>query len=248
MRYLILSDIHSNLDALEKVLSLAEGKWDKALCLGDLVGYGPDPNRVIEKVRALDPVLIRGNHDRVCCGQMDLSDFNLLAKTASLWTRKELTPEHLAFLEQLPQGPLVVDWFEIFHGSRLDEDEYIVSPIEALPNLRDLSSQLGLFGHSHVMGGYMLTTKGKFQSIRAIPEGEKTSAILQLEDGCRYLVNPGSVGQPRDGDWRAGFALLDGENRRVEYIRTTYDLKKTQEKMIKAGLPDLLARRLAVGR
>ena len=248
MRYLILSDIHSNLDALEKVLSLAEGKWDKALCLGDLVGYGPDPNRVIEKVRALDPVLIRGNHDRVCCGQMDLSDFNLLAKTASLWTRKELTPEHLAFLEQLPQGPLVVDWFEIFHGSRLDEDEYIVSPIEALPNLRDLSSQLGLFGHSHVIGGYMLTTKGKFQSIRAIPEGEKTSAILQLEDGCRYLVNPGSVGQPRDGDWRAGFALLDGENRRVEYIRTTYDLKKTQEKMIKAGLPDLLARRLAVGR
>ena len=248
MRYLILSDIHSNLDALEKVLSLAEGKWDKALCLGDLVGYGPDPNRVIEKVRALDPVLIRGNHDRGCCGQMDLSDFNLLAKTASLWTRKELTPEHLAFLEQLPQGPLVVDWFEIFHGSRLDEDEYIVSPIEALPNLRDLSSQLGLFGHSHVMGGYMLTTKGKFQSIRAIPEGEKTSAILQLEDGCRYLVNPGSVGQPRDGDWRAGFALLDGENRRVEYIRTTYDLKKTQEKMIKAGLPDLLARRLAVGR
>ena len=248
MRYLILSDIHSNLDALGKVLSLAEGKWDKALCLGDLVGYGPDPNRVIEKVRALDPVLIRGNHDRVCCGQMDLSDFNLLAKTASLWTRKELTPEHLAFLEQLPQGPLVVDWFEIFHGSRLDEDEYIVSPIEALPNLRDLSSQLGLFGHSHVMGGYMLTTKGKFQSIRAIPEGEKTSAILQLEDGCRYLVNPGSVGQPRDGDWRAGFALLDGENRRVEYIRTTYDLKKTQEKMIKAGLPDLLARRLAVGR
>lgn len=248
MRYLILSDIHSNLDALGKVLSLAEGKWDKALCLGDLVGYGPDPNRVIEKVRALDPVLIRGNHDRVCCGQMDLSDFNLLAKTASLWTRKELTPEHLAFLEQLPQGPLVVDWFEIFHGSRLDEDEYIVSPIGALPNLRDLSSQLGLFGHSHVMGGYMLTTKGKFQSIRAIPEGEKTSAILQLEDGCRYLVNPGSVGQPRDGDWRAGFALLDGENRRVEYIRTTYDLKKTQEKMIKAGLPDLLARRLAVGR
>ena len=248
MRYLILSDIHSNLDALGKVLSLAEGKWDKALCLGDLVGYGPDPNRVIEKVRALDPVLIPGNHDRVCCGQIDLSDFNLLAKTASLWTRKELTPEHLAFLEQLPQGPLVVDWFEIFHGSRLDEDEYIVSPIEALPNLRDLSSQLGLFGHSHVMGGYMLTTKGKFQSIRAIPEGEKTSAILQLEDGCRYLVNPGSVGQPRDGDWRAGFALLDGENRRVEYIRTTYDLKKTQEKMIKAGLPDLLARRLAVGR
>ena len=194
MRYLILSDIHSNLDALEKVLSLAEGKWDKALCLGDLVGYGPDPNRVIEKVRALDPVLIRGNHDRVCCGQIDLSDFNLLAKTASLWTRKELTPEHLAFLEQLPQGPLVVDWFEIFHGSRLDEDEYIVSPIEALPNLRDLSSQLGLFGHSHVMGGYMLTTKGKFQSIRAIPEGEKTSAILQLEDGCRYLVNPGRWG------------------------------------------------------
>ena len=248
MRYLILSDIHSNLDALEKVLSLAEGKWDKALCLGNLVGYGPDPNRVIEKVRALDPVLIHGNHDRACCGQMGLGDFNLLAKTASLWTRKELTPEHLAFLEQLPQGPFVVDWFEIFHGSRLDEAEYIVSPIEALPNLRELPSQLGLFGHSHIMGGYMLTTKGKFQSIRAIPEEEKTSAILQLEDGCRYLVNPGSVGQPRDGDWRAGFAVLDGENRRVEYIRTTYDLKKTQEKMIKAGLPDVLARRLAVGR
>ena len=107
---------------------------------------------------------------------------------------------------------------------------------------------MGLFGHTHVMGGFMLTTREKFQSIRTIPRGKKTSTIFQLEDGCRYLVNPGSVGQPRDGDWRAGFALLDGENRRVEYIRTTYDLKKTQQKMIKGGLPDLLARRLAVGR
>ena len=248
MRYLLISDIHGNLEALEKVLSLAEGRWDKALCLGDLVGYGPDPNRVIEKVRALDPVLIRGNHDRACSGQMDLSDFNQLAKMASLWTQRKLTPEHLKFLQQLPQGPLVVDWFEIFHGSWLDEDEYVVSPIEALPNLRKMPSQMGLFGHTHVMGGFMLTTREKFQSIRTIPRGKKTSTIFQLEDGCRYLVNPGSVGQPRDGDWRAGFALLDGENRSVEYIRTTYDLKKTQQKMIKSGLPDLLARRLAVGR
>ncbi len=252
MRYLILSDVHSNLEAFEKCMELASGKYDQVLCLGDLVGYGPDPNAVIDPLRKLARIIIRGNHDKACSGITDAGDFNPLARLATFWTRAQLTPEHLTFLRALPSGPVAMDGFQIVHGSPADEDEYIVGAAQAFPALRTLTTQAVLFGHTHLQGGFMLTPGGGFQTIHwASKEGGKEDGctrVLELADGARYLINPGSVGQPRDGDWRAAFAILDEENRAVEYYRTPYDLSKTQEKMGKAGLPEPLIRRLKFGR
>lgn len=248
MRYLVLSDIHANFEALEKCFELAKGQYDQALCLGDLVGYGPDPNGVIERTRALATPIIRGNHDKACCGITDAEDFNPLARRATVWTRHQLTPENTAFLRALPAGPLAVDGFQIVHGSPADEDEYIFGPGQALPALKSAKLQVTLFGHTHYQGGFLLTTKGRYQSIRCRSESEGPTLVLPLEDGTRYLINPGSIGQPRDGDWRAAFAILDEGERQVEYYRTPYDLPSTQTKMEKVGLPEPLIRRLEFGR
>ncbi|MBZ5516867.1 MAG: metallophosphatase family protein [Acidobacteriia bacterium] len=248
MRYLILSDIHSNLEALEECLELAQGKYDETLCLGDLVGYGPDPNAAIEQVRELAKVIIRGNHDKACSGLSDAAEFNPLARLATEWTREQLTPEHIGFLRALPPGPVNLDWFQIVHGAPVDEDEYLLGPGQALPALRSLATQVVFFGHTHYQGGFMLTPKGRFQSIRCLGKPDGLTTVLSFEDGGRYLVNPGSVGQPRDGDWRAAFAILDVESDLVEYYRTPYDLAKTQQKMRDANLPDPLIRRLGLGR
>lgn len=248
MRYLILSDLHSNLEALEKCGELAQGKYDQVICLGDLVGYGPDPNLVIERIRELAQIMIRGNHDKACSGITDAEDFNELARKATWWTREQLTPENFAFLRTLPLGPVQVDSFQIVHGSPADEDEYIFGPGQALPALRNLTTQVVFFGHTHFQGGFMLTAQGRFQSIRVPQKADGLVYSLNLADGVRYLVNPGSVGQPRDGDCRAAFAILDEPQRLVEYYRTPYDLEKTQEKMRKAGLPEPLIKRLEFGR
>lgn len=252
MRYLILSDIHSNLEAFEKCLELASGKYDEALCLGDLVGYGPDPNSVIEPLREMSKVIIRGNHDKACSGITDAEDFNPLARLATVWTREQLTPEHFAFLRELASGPVIRDGFQLVHGSPTDEDEYLITVNEALPVLRNLSTQLVFFGHTHLQGGFAFTPTGTLQTIRfASDERHPTdgrTGVLKLVEGGRYLVNPGSVGQPRDGDWRSAFAILDQERHEVAYYRTTYDLPKTQEKMQRAGLPEPLIRRLEFGR
>lgn len=248
MRYLILSDLHANLEAFETCKALAQSKYDEVLCLGDLVGYGPDPNAVIEVVRAIAKTIIRGNHDKACSGISDAEDFNALAKQATLWTRTELTPENLAFLRDLPLGPVTINGFQMVHGSPGDEDEYIFGPGQALPTLRGQTIQTVLFGHTHYQGGFMITPNGRFHSIHCSSKEEGLIATLPLEDGARYLINPGSVGQPRDSDWRAAFAILDEEQRQVEYYRTPYDLAQTQEKMQKAGLPEPLIRRLELGR
>jgi len=248
LRYLFLSDIHSNLEALEKCLEVAAGQYQEILCLGDLVGYGPDPNAVIVRLREIAKVIIRGNHDKACSGLSDAAEFNPLARLATEWTRQYLTPEHTAFLRSLPTGPLLIDWFEVVHGAPIDEDEYILGPGQALPALRNLQGQAAFFGHTHYQGGFMLTPKGRFQSIRSSSKEDGHTFTLQMEDGGRYLFNPGSVGQPRDGDWRAAFAILDTELRQVEYYRTPYDLSTTQEKMRSSGLPEPLIRRLQFGR
>jgi predicted phosphodiesterase len=248
LRYLILSDIHANLEAFEKCKALADGKYEQVLCLGDLVGYGPDPNAVIAGIRGIARTIIRGNHDKACSGITDAEDFNALAKQATLWTRSELTPENLAFLRTLPEGPVMMDGFQMVHGSPGDEDEYIFGPGQALPTLRGLVIQTVFFGHTHFQGGFMITPKGRFQSIHCSSKEEGLIASLPLEDGARYLINPGSVGQPRDSDWRAAFAILDDHEHQVEYYRTSYDLPATQAKMQKAGLPEPLIRRLELGR
>lgn len=248
LRYLIFSDIHANLEAFRQCREMAQGKYDEALCLGDLVGYGPDPNGVVAGVREIATRIIRGNHDKACCGITDAEDFNALARQATLWTRGELTAENLAFLRTLPSGPVIMDSFQMVHGSPLDEDEYIFGPGQALPTLRGLSLQIVLFGHTHFQGGFMMSPKGRYQSIRCASKDDGLTATLALEDGGRYLINPGSVGQPRDGDWRAAFAILDEDERQVEYYRTPYELPVTQDKMRQAGLPDPLIRRLELGR
>jgi predicted phosphodiesterase len=248
MRYLLLSDVHSNLEALDRSLELAEGKYDEAVCLGDLVGYGPNPNEVIEKIRALAKVIIRGNHDKACCGIDDASDFNPYARMATHWTREALTPQHFAFLRTLPMGPAMMDGFVLVHGSPLDEDEYILGPGQALPLLKTPQTQTVCFGHTHYQGGFMITAASRFQSIRFPSRPDGLMLTLTLETSARYLINPGSIGQPRDGDWRAAFAILDVEHRQVEYYRVPYAVAKTQAKMQKAGLPDPLIRRLEMGR
>jgi predicted phosphodiesterase len=248
LRYLLLSDIHSNLEALEVSLELAQGKYEQILCLGDLVGYGPDPNAVIEKIRHLASIIIRGNHDRACSGDAVAEDFNPLARLATEWTRNELTPAHFGFLRSLPAGPVQLDGFQIVHGSPLDEDEYILGAGQAFPLLRSPQTQTVCFGHTHHQGGFMISPQGRFQSIRLPWKKDGLSLALPLEGQARYLLNPGSIGQPRDGDWRAAFAILDSGQRIIEYSRISYNLARTQEKMRKAGLPPLLIQRLEHGR
>ncbi len=229
-------------------MKLAEGKYEDVLCLGDLVGYGPDPNRVIERVRPLAKTVIRGNHDKACSGITSGEDFNIYARLATHWTRSELSPENLSYLRALPNGPVFLNGFALVHGSPADEDEYILGPSQALPALRELITQVVLFGHTHYQGGFMLHPSSRYQSIRCGSTEDGLTATLPLEDGARYLVNPGSVGQPRDGDRRAAFAILDEQQRHVEYYRTPYDLARTQKKMERAGLPDPLIKRLELGR
>ena len=248
MRYLLLSDIHSNLEAFDACLDRARAKYDQALCLGDLVGYGPDPNAVIEKTKPLATVIIRGNHDKACAGITDASDFNPLARWATMWTRKALTPEHFEFLRTLPPGPVMMDGVQLVHGSPLDEDDYILGAGEALPVLRESEPPIVCFGHTHYQGGFMFSPQERFQSIRIPLDHDGLAWTFSLDEGGRYLINPGSIGQPRDGDWRAAFAILDVDRKRVEYHRTPYDLAKTQQKMRQAGLPEPLIQRLERGR
>jgi predicted phosphodiesterase len=247
LRYLILSDIHSNLEALEKCLALADGRYDQALCLGDLVGYGPDPNPVVERVRPLAKTIVRGNHDKACCGLMDPQEFNVLARLATEWTRSQLTPEHFEFLRSLPTGPVKIDAFDLVHGSPADEDEYLFDALGAQRAFQSMASPLVFFGHTHQQGGFLITANDRFQPIETPSKKNDEPAGFLLETGTRYLINPGSVGQPRDGDWRAGFAIFDADARRVDYYRTPYNLELTQQKMRKAGLPEPLALRLEVG-
>ena len=248
MRYLILSDIHSNLEALEKALNLAEGKYDEVLCLGDLVGYGPDPNAVISRIQPLAGVIVRGNHDKACCGLTDAEDFNFLARAATEWTRSELTPEHSDFLRSLPNGPIRVGGFELVHGSPFDEDEYIFDSLGAVQAFQSAGTSLVFFGHSHHQGGFLLTTDKRLQSIALPAIKDDEPAGISVHDGVRFLVNPGSIGQPRDGDPRAAFAILDIDQTRVDFYRTPYDLAQTQQKMRAAGLPEPLIARLEIGR
>ena len=247
MRYLILSDIHSNLTALETALKAAEGRWQKSVCLGDLVGYGPDPNEVIDHVRSLGALTIRGNHDKAVSGVVEGDEFNPIARNALLWTREQLRPENREYLEKLPSGPLTVDGFSILHGSVYDEDEYVFSPALALEGLLNAPSPVSFFGHTHLQGGFSLQN-GDVAVLHFKPTGGNPFAIFTVEPGTTYLLNPGSIGQPRDGDPRAAFAIADLEHHVVEFWRVPYDIATVQARMRAAHLPEPLVQRLTVGR
>ena len=244
MRYLILSDIHANLEALDATLA-ARPEVDAVLVLGDLVGYGADPNAVIDRVRMLPTVsLIRGNHDKVGAGIDSVRSFNHLARHAIEWTAGALLPDRKQWLAELPQGPAIVnDVVEICHGSPFDEDVYIFDELDARRAFEASRRQLCLFGHTHLPAAFQLD--GEFEVVGP-PRGKRFD--LTLAEGTRYLVNCGAVGQPRDGDWRAAYGVLDTSTKVLSVMRAEYDVAAAQAKIIEAGLPEVLAQRLGVGR
>ncbi len=246
MRYLIISDLHSNWEALEAGIEDARGLYDQILCLGDLAGYGPDPNRVIDWVRANVAVVIRGNHDRASAGLEDLEWFNPVARAATVWTMERLTEENRAYLESLPRGPVLYDDFLLVHGSPLDEDEYLVSITDARNVFSYLEANIVFFGHTHLQGVFSWVN-GRYDVIRR-PEPFESDVKIALDPEGAYLINPGSIGQPRDTDARAAYAIFDRDKLEVTLRRAPYDCAATQRKIAAAGLPEILGARLSVGR
>jgi len=247
MRYLVLTDIHANLEALDVCLADARARgYDETLVLGDLVGYGPDPNAVIDRVRDLNPAaLVRGNHDKVACGLEQAEGFNTVAKSAAHWTLDVLTKLNLEWLAALPAGPHDVnDTIQICHGAPFDEDAYIFDELDAVRALKLSTRPLCLFGHTH----YPVTFELSDDAFDMMGPAAAGSMQIQMRNGSKYLVNPGSIGQPRDGDPRAAYAIADTSARRIELFRLKYPVEETQAKIAKAGLPEVLAQRLAVGR
>lgn len=248
MRYLIISDIHSNLEALEAVLrASAARKCDGVIVLGDLVGYGADPNGVVDRIRGLKPIAtVRGNHDKVAAGLENAEDFNPMAKAAAAWTQTALSDQTLEFLKAMPAGPLLVnDLVEICHGSPLDEDLYVVADLDAIRSIAASRRQLCLFGHTHVALRASLDGR-KILEIET-PQGNPEFEIALLP-GAKYMINPGSVGQPRDGDSRAAYAIADLDEQVVTLYRVAYPIEIAQNKILNAGLPPMLAYRLGMGR
>lgn len=244
MRYGIISDIHGNLEALESVLA-AINDVDVIVCLGDVVGYGANPNECCELVREHCKVALLGNHDAAVLGMMDLTWFNEMARTAVLWTREQLNRDNWAFLESLPTVKCIDDAFTAVHGSlRNPIEEYILDHFTAHASLTMLNTRIGFFGHTHIAEAYeWFPRMQKIYHINLSHGGE-----VQLRDDARYLVNCGGVGQPRDDNPQASFGVYDTEGQVVEVIRVDYDVETAAQKIVDAGLPALLAQRLFWGR
>ncbi len=244
MKTAIVSDIHSNLPALESVLARIDAlACDRIICCGDIVGYAAQPNEVIEKVKSLAAVAIRGNHDMALLDPREAEGFNTYAREAIFWSRGVLSQESLDYLRSLRDQEQIDDII-MAHGSLLDPDEYIFSPFQAARSLEIAPCRITAVGHTHYPEVYRYTSEtGLCRDILA-SEGE-----VELEEGYRYLINAGSVGQPRDGDWRAAFAVYDNESPgRVQIYRVEYDVHAATEKIKEVGLPALLADRLFEGR
>jgi predicted phosphodiesterase len=246
VRYLILSDMHANWDAFETVLRRARRKhFDAVLVLGDLVGYGAAPNQVVEAVRRLGPRLytVRGNHDKVVAGIDSGANFNQTALAAAQWTTTRLAPANLRYVRDLPRGPIQIEkGLAICHGSPLDEDTYVFSDVDAWEIFSSFPMPVTFFGHTHIPSLFSL--EGRLLGVRAL---RGRTGTLQLHPEGRYLVNPGSIGQPRDRDSRAAYMTYDSERRLVRWHRIEYPIDEAQRRIRKAGLPGSLADRLAVG-
>jgi predicted phosphodiesterase len=246
MRYLILSDIHSNEEALAAVLARVRRKrFDRVVVLGDFVGYGANPNDVIDRIRGVRKakMMIRGNHDKVVCGMESGDLFNPIALEAARWTRDRLTERNRKFLEALPLGPQMVDGaFAICHGSPRDEDAYIFTDYDAYLNFRETDAAVCFFGHSHIPSIFTLEPHG---ILVELVQGSRVR--YPLRKGRRYLINPGSIGQPRDRNAAAAYAIYDASTQVVFFDRVPYAVEKAREKIYRAGLPHILGDRLLVG-
>jgi predicted phosphodiesterase len=244
MRYAVISDIHANLEALTAVVSKIAGlKADRILCLGDIVGYSANPNEVIDILKSEKALCIIGNHDAVACGLREPNDFNPLAKRAALWTREQLTDESRTFLRDLPRELNVDDLF-LFHGSIHATDRYILFKEDIQENFQFLEKltgqpRIGFFGHTHMRTSFI-----HYRDVISVD----LSIELSLSPARKYLINPGSVGQPRDHDPRASFLIYDTIEQKVTFYRTDYDIAACQDKIIRARLPSQLASRLKMGR
>lgn len=246
MRYLVLSDVHANLFALQAVLEHAQGRYDQVWYLGDVVGYGPHPNECIELLAGLPCLGVAGNHDWAVLGKLELGYFNPVAARVLQWTRSVLTPSHMRFLESLGEKITPTERFTLMHGSPQHPIwEYVLNRVEATFALRHLATRYGFLGHTHI--------PVIFQSVpspgalcRETPLWADASTRALTEESL--LINPGSVGQPRDGDPRASYMILDEEQRILEHFRVEYPVERTQKAMLELDFPTPLIYRLSLGR
>lgn len=249
MRALVISDIHSNLPAFEAVLAAAP-KYDSVWNLGDVVGYGANPNEVVELAQDLAGVAVRGNHDRACSGTMHFSQYRELSQLASytaVWTQKALTKENQRWLSQLPQGPVrpIPRKVLCVHGSPLNEDAYTLFRGDVLAVFGSCRARIIFCGHTHWQVGWSWNGK---EVVPLKPEYESKTGTSEIEiplaSRNRYVLNPGSVGQPRDGDWRAAFAVYDDDRSLLTWYRVPYKVLTAQKRIRRAKLPEVLATRL----
>jgi len=242
MRYCIFSDIHGNLEALLAVLSSLEGESGlNYICLGDVVGYGANPNECVELVKTTASFCLAGNHDHAVLGRMDTSNFNQYARTAIGWTRQALTTESREFLESLELSKESSD-YTFVHATPCNPERwnYLFTLVDAQLNFGCFRTKVCFLGHSHQPLVLALSPGGRLEVGAA--------SLVRLRENVRYMINVGSVGQPRDGDPRACFAILDTDKGEVEIRRVHYDVREAQRKMIEARLPDYLVDRLRHGR
>ena len=245
MRALVVSDLHANAEALRVVFAKVRRKrFDSVFCLGDFVGYGAQPNQVLDTMRTLRgrKVYIRGNHDRVASGLDDANGFNQAARAAALWTREHLSPPNRRFLRDLSVGPVLHHGVLLCHGSPYDEDEYVFNVHHAAQVLSLFDAPIILFGHTHLPAVFSIDRDFNVSGFAV-----RSDATVRLDPNKRYLINPGSVGQPRDRNPDSSFVILDTEKRTVQFFRVEYDVQKTQQSILKAGLPEILASRLTYG-
>lgn len=243
MKYAILSDIHANLEALQAVLdAIKKLHVDKIICLGDLVGYNPNPVECIDLIRMENAESVLGNHDEIACELDEPWNFNSLALKAVLWTRSKLGESEKAFLRNLPRKKYMEDSFLLIHGSVFSTDEYIFTKDLAMENMMWMKKEgirLAFFGHTHMRIAFIYED-GEFQiSLRE---------EIKLSPTGIYLINPGSVGQPRDLDPRASFLVYDHDEQVIRFHRVEYDIDRCYEKIIKEGLDRRLGLRLYEGR
>jgi predicted phosphodiesterase len=245
VQFLILSDLHANWNALKAVVADAKGEHQQIICCGDIVGYNPQPARVLEWTKANCSLVVRGNHDKVIAGIDDIEWFNDVAKKSAEWTIHELTEPQLQYLRGLPHGPVRHHSFHVWHGSPVDEDEYVSMPQEAAARFTELEFPLAFFGHTHLQGGFF----SKHGHVGSIPQVRKMDreAVIQLEPDVLYMINPGAVGQPRDRDPRSAYALYDSDRKLVTLRRVEYEIEKTASEIRHAGLPEVLGMRLFAG-
>ena len=240
MLHAIVSDIHGNLEALEAVLAdLERHRPGSMVCLGDFVGYGASPNDCIDRLRPMIEHAVVGNHDLAACGRLKLTYFNTNAAMAAQWTDAALTPENRRYLQELP---FAVKWREtlLVHASPAEPENwhYVLSPVEAQAEMDAYQEKVCFIGHSHYPGTFD-RLDGQVRYSRGTE--------IRIENGHRYLVNVGAVGQPRDGDPRAAYVLFDDEQRVIRHVRVDYDIAGAMKRIIDAGLPRFLAERLQWG-